>query len=103
MTRISFNVCSIVEALAFAALLVLSGLLIFLALYLPEYLNPSAQSFTVGDVAPVDIVAPSGLSYESEVLTDDRREAAASVVPLRFSRPQTEVSPVRRSKSCVPR
>ena len=82
------------EALALRSpLLVLSGLLIFLALYLPEYLNPSAQSFTVGDVAPGRYRGSlSGLSYESEVLTDDRREAAASVVPQVFASPDPSVA-----------
>ncbi|MDX1436982.1 MAG: HDIG domain-containing protein [Anaerolineales bacterium] len=74
------------------ALLVAAALIVFLALYLPDIINQAPVSLSEGDVAPVDIVAPVAITYESEVLTQDRQEAAAALVPAVYTFPDPSVA-----------
>lgn len=64
-------------------------LLASMALSALALLNPySTRQATIpvksGDVAPQDILAPRALSYQSEVLTAERRQEAADAVPAVF-------------------
>lgn len=75
-----------------AILLILSAALVFAALILPlvtQLLTPSLQ---VGQVASQDILAPEAITYPSEVLTEQRREAAARAVSPVYTRSDTSVA-----------
>ena len=64
-------------------ILVVSGVLAFLALILPESYSQSSYPMEIGDVASDDILAPYSLTYESEILTENaRQEAAALISPV---------------------
>jgi len=64
-------------------LLIITAILAFLMLILPDILRQSALQMQLGDVASQDILAPYSLSYESDVLTERaRQEAANSVQPI---------------------
>lgn len=59
------------------ALLILTGILAFFALILPETFSEAAYPMSVGEASPQDILAPYSLTFESEVLTEEARQAAA--------------------------
>ena len=64
-------------------ILVLSGILAFFALILPDSFSRSAFPMEIGDVAVQDILAPYSLTFESEILTEAARQAAAGdVAPI---------------------
>ena len=64
-------------------ILVVSGILAFLSLVLPESFSQSSYPMEIGDVATEDILAPYSLTFESEVLTENaRQEAAAQISPI---------------------
>jgi putative nucleotidyltransferase with HDIG domain len=64
-------------------ILVISGILAFLSLILPDSVSQSSFPMQVGDVASQDILAPYSLTFESEVLTREARNAAEkSVSPI---------------------
>jgi len=64
-------------------ILAISGILAFFALILPDSFNQSSFPMEIGDVAAQDILAPYSLTFESEVLTEQARLAAAdSVDPI---------------------
>ena len=64
-------------------ILVVSGVLAFLALILPDSFKRSTFPMQIGDVATQDILAPYSLSFESEVLTDRARlDAVNTVEPI---------------------
>lgn len=46
----------------------------------------------IGTVAPVDLVAPISITFESEVLTLQQREAAARAVPPVYTPPDTRIA-----------
>lgn len=46
----------------------------------------------VGDVAPQDVLAPRSITYESEVLTEDKRQAAAASVRPVYDPPDPRVA-----------
>jgi putative nucleotidyltransferase with HDIG domain len=71
-------------------LLVTSGL-IFLALVIPSAAPLTTTPLRVGDVAPVDILAPYAHSYESDILTKEQRDQAASQVPAVYSLADTSI------------
>ncbi|MEW6028495.1 MAG: HD family phosphohydrolase [Chloroflexota bacterium] len=64
----------------------------FAALALPVSLRPAALPLEAGDVAPRDLQAPSGLTFESAVLTEQRRELAANNVPPVYAPPDLSIS-----------
>ena len=61
-------------------ILVVTGFLAFLSLILPESFSQSSYPMEIGDVATDDILAPYSLTYESEVLTENARQEAASQI-----------------------
>jgi len=64
-------------------ILVISGVIAFFALVLPESFSQSSFPMEIGDASSQDILAPYSLTYESEVLTEQaRQEAASSVAPI---------------------
>lgn len=64
-------------------ILLISGILAFFALVLPDTFSQSTLPMEIGDVSNQDIPAPYSLTYESEVLTDQARQnAAKSVSPI---------------------
>ncbi len=65
------------------ALLILTGILAFFALVLPETFSESAFPMSIGEASPQDILAPYSLTFESDVLTEQARQAASdSVSPI---------------------
>jgi len=65
------------------ALLILTGILAFFALILPDTFSESAYPMSIGEASPQDILAPYSLTFESDVLTEQARQAAAdSVSPI---------------------
>jgi putative nucleotidyltransferase with HDIG domain len=63
--------------------LVISCLIAFGCLVLPDILSDQNDAVRVGQVAPQEITAPFSITFESKVLTDQaRKEAAADVEPV---------------------
>jgi len=62
------------------AILAISGILAFFALILPESFSQSSFPMEIGDVATEDILAPYSLTFESEVMTEEAQQEAASSV-----------------------
>ena len=62
---------------------VISCLLAFGCLVLPDILSAQSEAISIGQVAPQEITAPFSITFESKVLTDQaRKEAAAGVDPV---------------------
>jgi cyclic-di-AMP phosphodiesterase PgpH len=61
-------------------ILIISGVLAFFAVILPESFRQSSYPMKIGDVATQDILAPYSLTFESEVLTEQERQAAEESV-----------------------
>jgi cyclic-di-AMP phosphodiesterase PgpH len=61
-------------------ILVISGILAFMTLILPDSFRQSTFPMEIGDVASQDILAPYSLNYESGVLTEQTRQEAVSAV-----------------------
>ncbi|MBG0787035.1 MAG: HDIG domain-containing protein [Anaerolineaceae bacterium] len=62
------------------ALLILTGILAFFALILPETFSEAAYPMSIGEASPQDILAPYSLTFESEVLTEEARQTAADAI-----------------------
>ena len=65
-------------------LLVIASILVLASLVLPIALRPSSLPVQLGDVSPQNYVAPTTLTYESEVLTKNARESASKSVVDRY-------------------
>lgn len=64
-------------------ILVVSCLIAFGCLVLPDILGDQSETVRIGQVAPQEITAPFSITFESKVLTDQaRKEAAADVEPV---------------------
>ncbi len=61
-------------------ILVISCLLAFACLVLPDILSDQSEVVQIGQVAPQEITAPFSITFESKVLTDQARKEAAAVV-----------------------
>jgi putative nucleotidyltransferase with HDIG domain len=61
-------------------ILMVSGLIIFFSLILPESFSQSSFPMEIGDVASQDILAPYSLTFESETLTEQAKQEAANAV-----------------------
>ena len=61
-------------------ILILTGVLAFFALILPETFSDSAYPMGIGEVSSQDILAPYSLTFESEVLTENARQTAEDAV-----------------------
>lgn len=73
-------------------LLIIFGVLILLALLIPFYGSLSNPTLKEGDVASQDIIAPYSVTFESNVLTENSREAAARDVEPVYSSPDTNTA-----------
>lgn len=73
-------------------LLTAVGAATFGALLLPGILRPSALPLEVGDVSPRDFAAPDDVTFESAVLTEQRRQAAADAVLPVYTPPDPAIS-----------
>jgi hypothetical protein len=62
------------------------------ALLLPLSAQPFAGPIEVGQVAGEDIIAPRAISFESEVVTEENRAAAAAAVEPVYAPPNTSVA-----------
>jgi putative nucleotidyltransferase with HDIG domain len=72
--------------------LVVSIALAFLAVEIPVLTRASTPQLQAGEVAPQDIVAPRAITYPSEILTEQQKNAAArSVAPI-YSSPDTGIA-----------
>ncbi|HPS31917.1 MAG TPA: HDIG domain-containing protein [Anaerolineaceae bacterium] len=65
-------------------ILLVSSLLIFASLVLPELITRSNIPAGVGEAASQEILAPYSITYESKVLTERARTQAAAAVPPVF-------------------
>jgi hypothetical protein len=64
-------------------ILILTAILAFFALILPETFSEASYPMEVGDVSAQDILAPYSLTFESEILTEQARQVAEEgVVPI---------------------
>jgi putative nucleotidyltransferase with HDIG domain len=72
-------------------LLVTTGLAM-LALAIPILATLSAPSLQAGQVAAQDIIAPTAITFESEVLTEQQRAAAERAVPPTYTSPDPSVA-----------
>ena len=64
----------------------------FIALITPQLVPLSSPSLQVGQVAGQDILAPRDISYTSDVLTQQQREAAASAISPVYTAADTSVA-----------
>lgn len=62
------------------------------ALSIPISDRQSTFGLAAGDVAPQDILAPYSITYTSDVLTEESRQAAAEAVPPAFDPPDSQVA-----------
>ncbi len=62
------------------AVLIVTAVLAFFALILPESFRQSSLPLQIGDVATQDILAPYSLNFESKLLTSRARDDAANAV-----------------------
>jgi putative nucleotidyltransferase with HDIG domain len=62
------------------AILIIAGILSWVALALPIELRPSEYTLSIGDVANQDILAPRTLTFSSDILTQKARQEAESRV-----------------------
>lgn len=64
-------------------ILIITGVIVFIVLVLPEITSNSLYQLSAGDVITQDILAPYSLTYESPILTEKvKQEAAARVEPV---------------------
>ena len=71
------------KAILRTILLISISILTFGAIVLPSYLETKTYSLKVGDVAPLNIIAPYSHSYTSQVMTDEAMDKARqSVQPI---------------------
>ncbi len=73
-------------------LLLVTTILTLLALAIPILAPISFPSLQAGQVAPEDIVAPTGITYESQVLTEQQRDAAERTVSPVYTPPDPGIA-----------
>jgi len=73
-------------------LLMVSSGIAYAAIYFFTPTAASATDLKVGDVATLDVLAPSAITYESEVLTEQMREVAVSDVSARYTAADTSIA-----------
>jgi len=62
------------------SILMVSGIIAFIALVLPDSFSQSSFPMEIGEVASQDILAPYSLTFESAILTEQARQEAANAV-----------------------
>ncbi|MDD2695747.1 MAG: hypothetical protein PHD58_07475, partial [Anaerolineales bacterium] len=80
------------RSIYFLLLWVITYLLALAALVIPLIVPSSDSGLQIGQVAPEDIHAPRAVTFESEVLTEQQREAAERTVPSIYTPPDTSVA-----------
>jgi putative nucleotidyltransferase with HDIG domain len=80
------------RSLYLVILLLVTMILAAVALMLPLINRLFSPSLQVGQVAPEDVLAPASITYESEVLTEQRRDAAERAVAPVYTRADTRVA-----------
>jgi putative nucleotidyltransferase with HDIG domain len=73
-------------------LLIIFVVVVFFSLLIPELSPLSNPSMKEGDVATQDILAPNGVTFNSETLTENKQEAAARAVEPVFTSPDTSLA-----------
>jgi membrane-associated HD superfamily phosphohydrolase len=73
-------------------ILVISCLLAFACLVLPDILSDQSESVSIGQVAPQEITAPYYITFESKVLTDQARNEASAAVEQIFLPADTSIA-----------
>jgi putative nucleotidyltransferase with HDIG domain len=76
----------------FILLFIVTFALAFIGLLIPLVAPLSAPPLQAGLVAPQDIQAPRAITYQSNLLTEEQREAAALAVPPVYSPPDTSIA-----------
>lgn len=92
MASLAVQTTSLRRALFYTLLVLVSAGLALLAVMVPlmrELLSPSLE---VGEVAPQEVLAPQEVSFYSEILTEQRREAAARAIAPVYSPPDTGIA-----------
>lgn len=79
-------------------LLILTCVLAFGALVLPDLLNSQTQLVAVGEVSSQEILAPYSITFESRVLTDAARESAAAAVQSVYLPPNPDIARAQLEK-----
>ncbi|MBN2147863.1 MAG: HDIG domain-containing protein [Anaerolineales bacterium] len=75
-----------------AALLLLFNAVVLFALLYPQVADQTQNPLQVGEVAPYDIQAPYPYSYESQILTEIQRQAAADALAPVYTTPDTNIA-----------
>jgi cyclic-di-AMP phosphodiesterase PgpH len=73
-------------------ILILFSTLVFISLLIPDFSPLSNPPLKEGDVATQDLLAPFGVTYESEILTENRRETVARAVESIYTSPDTSLA-----------
>ncbi len=92
MSNSSSRIARFRHALLLLILLMVTAGGIWLAVIVSISTAPSATDLQVGDVATQDILAPHAVIYDSDVLTEKRRQLAASSVAPRYTLPDTSIA-----------
>ncbi|MFC1996363.1 HD family phosphohydrolase [Chloroflexota bacterium] len=74
------------------ALLIITAGAIWLVVVVSISTAPSATDLQVGDVATQEVLAPHAVNYNSEVLTEYRRQTAADTISPRYTLPDTSAA-----------
>ena len=78
--------------------LILSCVLAFGALVLPDLLNQQTQMVAIGEVSSQEILAPYSVTFESRVLTDAARESAAAAIQPVYLPPDPNIARAQLEK-----
>jgi len=80
------------QTLAIVVLLSLASVIVLaVVVYVPD-VSFGSRNLAAGDVSTEDILAPEAISYVSEVLTEQQRDAAARSVPLKYTQADTNIA-----------
>jgi hypothetical protein len=79
-------------------ILILSCVLAFGALVLPDLLNQQTQMVAIGEVSSQEILAPYSVTFESRVLTDAARESAAAAIQPVYLPPDPNIARAQLEK-----
>ena len=92
MSKSLINRRSFQHSLFIALILIVSAALAMVALIMPLLVRMISPSLEVGQVAAQDYRASSTISFTSDVLTEQRREAAAQAVLPVYTAPDTSIA-----------
>ncbi|NLG40288.1 MAG: HDIG domain-containing protein [Chloroflexi bacterium] len=79
-------------------ILILAAALAYGALVLPDLLNQQTQMVEVGEVSTQEILAPYSVTFESRVLSDSARDAAAAAVQPVYLPPDPDIARAQLEK-----